>query len=113
MRTVDEALNKILAEYVEFDKRHHNKIQDCYLVTIQKLAKAMHAQYWKYRKEILEKIHEWVQNHPKEWKDNEGRIWKIGYGQLMYPFYGYFDLKKVYDILELIRTTEVIKNERI
>jgi len=111
MKTVDEALTEILAEDIEFDRKYHGNLSDCYLVRIQKLAKKMHPHYWAYRKEILSKIHEWVKEHPKEWKDNEGRIWGVGYGHQMCPYYGYFkedvgygnSVKMDYDILELWR----------
>jgi len=101
MKSVDEALNIILSADIEFDMKHHRGIEDCYLIPIQKLARVMHCHYWKYRKKILDKIHEWVENHPSEWKDANGRIWKIGYGEQMHPFYGCFE--KEYDILELWR----------
>jgi len=110
MKTVDEALTEILAEDIEFDRKHHGNLSDCYIVTIQKLARRMHPRYWKYRKEILEKIHEWVKSHPLEWMDNNGNTWKIGYGEQMHPYYGWYKRNELsyiqptgYDILELWR----------
>ena len=112
IKSVDEALTEILAEDIEFDRKYHGNLSDCYMVRIQKLARKMHPHYWKYRQEILDKIHEWVKKHPLEWMDNNGNTWKIGYGEQMHPYYGCYKenpnnplyiLGYGYDILELWR----------
>ena len=107
---VDEALNDIIQEKIQYDKEYHATISDCYTVRIQDLAKTMHTHYFRYREEILNEIHEWVANHPEFWIDKEGRKWKIGYGEQMHPYYGYFKrlpafgrVPTTYDILELWR----------
>ena len=105
MRGVNDAINEILAEEEYFLKR-----DGFILLRIQDIARKMHPHHWKYRSEILRKIHEWAKQHPvhSQWTDAKGRKYKVGYGEQMHPIYGTFEDSNNYivgkssDILELI-----------
>ena len=70
MKTVDDAINKLLSEDEYFIRR-----DGFVILRIQDIAKKMHFQCWKYRKKILDEIHKWAEQYPShsQWTDAEGR----------------------------------------
>ena len=103
MKSVDDALSSIIGEYLEF------RDEKFLFIRIQNIARRMHRFYWKYRGIILNKIQEWVKNHPQGsvYVDNMGRKWKVGYGEQMSYIYGcFFDRKENLNMLELYRLSK-------
>ena len=97
MKSVDDAINELLSECAPSDSFAFFRIQQ--------IAKKMHFHYWKYRKEILAKIHEWAEQHPQHfsWISANGEEYLVGYGQQMHPAYGMFREGRDEDMLELVR----------
>ena len=102
MRTVDDAIKRIISEEEEYIKR-----DGFIFIRIQDIAKKMHGHYWKYRDKILEKIQEWAREHPSRsiWTDAKGRKYRVGYGDQMSFAYGSFFkskfIEKSVNMLEL------------